>query len=92
MVSINFKEFKLYTSIPQDQVRPFDVRKELSDAMYMTLHGIQAHDLALRIYRSDGEIELDDADLEIITRFAERLTPAFIDSLPANVVRLEQTF
>lgn len=89
MVKINFKEFKLYTSISQDQLRTFDVRKELSDAMYTTLHGIQAHDLALRIYRCDGEIELDDADLEIITRFAERLTPAFIDSLPVNIVRIE---
>ena len=43
------------------------------------------HDLAMRIYRSDGPVELDDADVRLLREFALTLSPAFIDSLEQNL-------
>ncbi len=85
MASINFKEFRLFTSIAQTETRTLDIREALSNGMYMALRGIRAHDLALRIYRSDGDMELSDEDMAVIQEYAKNLTPAFIDSLPLNI-------
>lgn len=87
MAKINFKEFKLYTSIAQTEKRTFDVREALSNGMYMTMQGIRAHDLALRIFRSDGDVEISDEDLTLIREYAKSLTPVFIDSLSLNIVQ-----
>lgn len=43
------------------------------------------HDLAMRIYRSDGPVELDEADVRLLREFAQTLSPAFIDSLDQNL-------
>lgn len=86
-MKINFKEFKLYTSIAQTETRAFDVREALSNGMYMSLQGIRAHDLALRIFRSDGEIEISAEDMAIIQEYAKNLTPVFMDSLSLNIVQ-----
>ena len=87
MVKINFKEFRLYTSIAQTDTRTFDVREALSNGMYMTMQGIRVHDLALRIFRSDGDVDISDEDLAIIHEYAKNLTPVFIDSLSLNIVQ-----
>lgn len=86
-MKINFKEFKLYTSIAQTETRIFDVREALSNGMYMSLQGIRAHDLALRIFRGEGEIEISDEDMAIIKEYAKNLTPVFMDSLSLNIVQ-----
>ena len=49
--------------------------------------GIRYYDLALRIYRSTGEIELSREEAELMMEFAKQTTPIFFDSLEANVKR-----
>ena len=87
MTHVNFKEFKIYTSIAQNETRTLDVREALSNGMYMSLQGIRAHDLALRIFRSEGDIEISDEDMAIIQEYAKNLTPVFMDSLQLNIVK-----
>lgn len=87
MAHINFKEFKIYTSIAQKETRTLDVREALSNGMYMSLQGIRAHDLALRIFRSEGDMEISDEDMAIIQEYAKNLTPVFMDSLQLNIVK-----
>ena len=81
MKKINFKQFKTFTDITREKTSLVDVRKPLADALYKTANGIAAHDLALRIYRSDGEVELEDSDVQLLLDFAKTLTPMFMDSL-----------
>lgn len=85
MARINFKEFKVFTDIGRDKTRVFDIRKDFSNGMYVSLRGIQAHDIAMRIYKSDGEVEFSDEELQIIMSFAHSLTGAFIDSMDMNI-------
>ncbi len=84
MTTVNFKQFKTFTDITREKTSLVDVRKPLADALYKTANGIAAHDLALRIYRSDGEMELEDSDVQLLRDFAKTLTPIFMDSLEEN--------
>lgn len=83
--TINFKEFRLFTDITQTDTVVVDTRKELADLMYKNLNGIVAHDFALRIFRSEGEMELTEEEEMIILGFAEKTTPIFYDSLKMNI-------
>ena len=83
--TINFKEFKLFKDISQHATVLVDARRDLADLMYKNLNGIVAHDLALRIFHSDGDVELNQEEEMLIMAFAETTTPVFYDSLMKNI-------
>lgn len=85
MEKIDFKQFKFFTDITREETSLVDVRKPLADTLYKNANGIVAHDLALRIYRSNGEIELEDSDVRLLRDLANTLTPIFMDSLEENL-------
>ena len=86
MNRINFKEFVAFTDISQENTKVVDVSRIVSDNIYKNVQGIAAHDLAFRIYRSEGEITLSDEELVLLRNAARTLfTPLFIDSLEANL-------
>ena len=58
---------------------------ELANSLYLAGRGIRMHDLAMRIFHSDGPVELDEADVQLLKEFAQTLSPAFIDSLDQNL-------
>lgn len=86
MSKINFKEFGVFTDISKAQKDIVDARLAVSDNLYKHANGIAAHDLAMRIYHSDGEIELNEQDAALLQQHAKVcFTPLFIDSLNANL-------
>lgn len=87
MTRINFKRFKLFTDITKRHADTIDVSRIFADILYKCGSGIAMHDLALRIYRSDGEMQLSPEDVAIVKEAANSCcSPAFIDSLSANFV------
>jgi hypothetical protein len=52
--------------------------------MYKNMNGIEAHDLALRIYRSEGDMEVSDNDVNLIKSLASMAKPIFYDSMLNN--------
>ena len=56
MKTLNFKDFKLFTDISHVGHVVVDARKEFANAIYMSMNGIVAHDLAFRILHSEGGI------------------------------------
>lgn len=82
MKTLNFKQFRLYTDIEHTQQMEIDLRKDLSNALYTNARGIAAHDLAFRIYRSDGAIEVSDEEVAILKDFINGgASAAVIDAL-----------
>ncbi len=82
--SIDFSRFGIYTDISKSERREFDVRKEFADMLYTKVSGIAAHDLAFRIYRSGGRIELSDEEVSLIVNVSgQYCSGAFCDSLAA---------
>ena len=88
---IDFTKFRLYTGISRKETRLFDVREERANSLYLAGRGIRMHDLAMRIYRSDGPVELDEADVQLLREFAQTLSQAFIDSLEQNLCTETET-
>lgn len=82
MVIIDFSRFPIFVDIEHSSTQEVDVRKGVSNRIYTSLAGLPAHELALRIFRSKGPIEMSDEDIEILELFANSEgTPAFQDSL-----------
>ncbi len=87
MAKINFRQFKLFTDITQERTDIVDVSRAFANTLYTRGSGIVMHDLALRIYRSEGEMELTPEEANIIRRAGEQFcTPIFSDSINANLV------
>lgn len=86
MKKIDFRHFKMFMDISQETTVEEDMHKTFADFLYKNINGIQAHDLALRIYRAEGPVELSEDDLSLLNGFVESgFTPLFIDSFRANI-------
>lgn len=66
-VKVNFEEYPLYY-FDEGKETPVicDIRLGLSDKMFRCVIGIDAHVLSEKIYKSKGEIELDEAECAIV--------------------------
>lgn len=90
MVRINFQKFKLYTGCDKTTTIPMDVRKRIGDTLYLQGVGVAQAELAFRIFKSDGPIELSAEDMDILTQVGRLLLPGvIIDSLEMNIVKEE---
>ena len=85
MRTVNFKQFRMFKDITQSETEEVDLRRDFSDLMYKNTNGVVSHDLALKIYRSEGDIELSDDEYRALIEFAAQGTPLFIDSINANI-------
>lgn len=82
MKKINFKELSVYTGISKKEKVTGDARESFANVIYMHLSGIRAKNLALKIFNSEGEIELADEDVAIVRMAADTYcTPAFMDAI-----------
>jgi len=90
MKTVNFKNFKMFKDITQEETVEVDARREIADSIYKNSAGIMAHDLALRIYRSEGAMELSDEEAGFLEDFASRGTPLFTDSMKANITETRE--
>lgn len=81
--TINFQRLEIFDDVAHSSCTVVDAREQFANVVYRMGNGIAAHALALKIYRSDGPTEYDDAEVALIRRFAERCAPAFIDAMQA---------
>lgn len=73
----------MFLDITGEHTKTFDIRREVADSLYTKMSGIVAHDLALRIYRSEGAIELNEEEAALLTEFSRQCSGAFADSWEA---------
>lgn len=86
-MKINFQQFRMFVDIAQVDTRTVDIRKEFADIIYKSVNGVVAHDLAMRIYKSGGVVEITNPDeLQIIHGVVAGTVPIFADSFKANIV------
>lgn len=71
MKKINFKEFQIQENLFSNTKTTVDLREGFSNVVYKNSQGIKGLDLALKIYKSDGEIEFNDDELQIIKSVSE---------------------
>lgn len=87
MKTIDFRHFKVYTDITQSEQTEIDAALEFADTLYKNANGVIAHDLALRIYREKGPVELSEQEEAFLVAFSKKYTtPLFQDSLISNII------
>ncbi len=81
-MKINFKEFKTKHSFKSDEYDISDLREDFADLIYTKSIGIRGLKLAEKIYQSEGEIELDERELELFFMVVDDIcTPQIVDSI-----------
>lgn len=82
MKKINFQKFSMPDGIANKKQVTGDVRESFADSIYNNLSGIAAKVLAEKIYKSDGAVEYDEKEVEMMkvaaTNFCQ---PRFMDAL-----------
>lgn len=71
MKKINFKEFQIQENLFSNTKTLVDLREGFSNVVYKNSQGIKGLDLALKIYKSDGETEFNDDELQTIKSVSE---------------------
>lgn len=89
MKQIDFKHFKMFTDISQENTVETDVSRDFADTIYKNANGIVAHDLALRIYRATEPLAVTEEELTFLRSFIAGTTPLFQDSFNNNIVENE---
>lgn len=80
-MKINFKEVKVPTSIKKEEFRSEDLRENLANAIYNNERDIAYMSLAMKIYNSDGEVELDEKETNLLKNFCKNLPLVVQDAL-----------
>lgn len=81
MKKINFAALQLATSIKKDEFVTKAIREELANAMYQNAHGIAYMALAMKIYKSEGEVELDEKESKLLKDFGQGFPLFYQDAL-----------
>lgn len=79
-MKFNFTQFPMYTDITHEVREAVDIKKSLANTLYMNVPGIAAHVLAEKIYKSAGETELSNEEVELIRQCAPLFSGVFMDS------------
>lgn len=81
VMKINFKSFPVYTGISREKTVPMNISLVVSEGIYGNVAGIQAHSLAMKIYQSEGEVELDDTEVRILDGSMDLFVGVLADSV-----------
>lgn len=82
MIKIDFNNFQLFTDIAHKKSEMVNIRQELAERIYSYGTGIAFYALALKIYNSTQETELDEKEVALLLEFVNLgCSPNVIDSL-----------
>ena len=81
MKKINFAALQIATNIKKDEFITKDIREELANAMYQNARGIGYMALAMKIYKSDGEVELDNKEFKLGKHFGQLFPLYYQDAI-----------
>ena len=80
-MKINFKKIKVFTNISHTESKEMDIKDQISDFMYKNSNGIAYHSLAMKIYNSSEECELNEQEYNLLMEFVyAQCTPIIIDA------------
>ena len=80
-IKINFEDVGIYTDIERKTMVRLDMKKKIANDLYNHGQGIAFHALALKIYNSQGEIELSEEEYNLLMDYVRQMgTPAAIDA------------
>ena len=81
-MKIDFTKFKMFTDIAHTNTVEVNAKNDIADVLYRYGTGIAMNALALKIYNSEGEIDITEDEYNQILAIVEKISsPMFIGSL-----------
>jgi hypothetical protein len=86
MAKVNFKALQVKTSLKGDNVVTIDGAADIANIIYTQGTGIVAHNLAHKIFESEGEVELSDKEADIVEHIVNLCcAPLHIDAIMSQL-------
>lgn len=76
-MTINFREFPVYTDISRNAVMVKDISYIVANGIYTNVPGIMALSVAMKVYRSEGAVDLTEEETAALTKWM-RMFPGCI--------------
>lgn len=76
MRKINLKRLEIFADMQKKICTVHDVREQLANLIYANAYGFVGHVLAHKVYESEGEIELTEAEARELGRLVATLGSA----------------
>lgn len=70
MKRINFERIEIFVDIDKTRCSVENYKKDFANIIYQLGRGIEAHALAFKIFNSNGEIEYNDEECNMIKEYA----------------------
>lgn len=70
-MKLNFKRFKLPQGVSHNNFVEIDIREALGNIVYTCGEGVFALSLAMKIFQSEGEIEISDKESCYLQKMSE---------------------
>lgn len=89
-MKINFEKFPMFTSIRKDETREVNVKFELANLLYTKGQGVVCGALAMKIYQTEGDVELSEMEYKTLEAFVEQFSPIFADSMKSYLKKCSE--
>ena len=80
-MKINFEKLKVANDIAGSSFTEINIKEAFANSVYKGCAGMEYHALAHKIYESNGEIEVNDREAELIKQAATLCVPAIYDAI-----------
>lgn len=89
MKKVDFKNFPIRMNLGSSEVKRVDTRESIGNAVYHNAAGVRGLDLAMKIYKSEEAIELDDGEWNMLMQIANQTLVAPVVETLINVGKEE---
>lgn len=80
-MKIDFTRFPVYDGIKKERLIALNISESLGNGIYMNIPGLKAHLLAEKIYKSDGDVEIDNEEINLLMEASELFPGVLADSV-----------
>ena len=85
-MKINLERVEVFTDLSKTQCAVMDMRKEIANVIYERGQRLAGSVLAHKLYETQGKVEGEDSERDIISRVAEQLlTPAACEGVMKQI-------
>lgn len=80
-MKIDFSKLPCWSDIRKQEKVDIDIKYALSNALYTQGGGVEIGSLAMKIYNSDGDVEYNEKECNIVLDFLRKSNAMLADSL-----------
>lgn len=85
MITLNLNELKVYKGLDKKDYVTCNGAKEIANFIYNNAAGLPYHALAIKLYNSEGIVQLDEEEEKLLVTAVNLAIPAVIDAISERI-------